>query len=38
MGDFQRALYDFAAAIRISKDKPTEEASTMALHYNFAGV
>jgi tetratricopeptide (TPR) repeat protein len=37
MGDFQRALYDFAAAIRISKDKG-EEPSTMALHYNFAGV
>ena len=37
MGDFHRALWDFSAAIKISKEKG-EEGSTMALHYNYAGV
>lgn len=37
MGDFQRALYDFSVAIKISKDKD-EPKETLALHYNYAGV
>jgi tetratricopeptide (TPR) repeat protein len=37
MGDFQRALYDFSVAIKISKDN-SEGAEAIALHYNYAGV
>jgi len=37
MGDFQRALYDFSVAIKISKDQ-SEPAENIALHYNYAGV
>ena len=37
MGDFQRALYDFSVAIKISKDLG-EPNDTLALHYNYAGV
>lgn len=37
MGDFQRALYDFSVAIKISKEtKDTPE--NIALNYNYAGV
>jgi hypothetical protein len=37
MGDFQRALYDFSVAIKISKDSK-EGPEAIALHYNYAGV
>ncbi len=37
MGDFQRALYDFSVAIKISKEKKESE-ETIALNYNYAGV
>jgi len=37
MGDFQRALYDFSVAIKISKDRG-EGPEAIALHYNYAGV
>ena len=38
MGDFQRALYDFSVAIKISKEQPGEKKEDLALHYNYAGV
>ena len=37
MGDFQRALYDFSVAIKISKDQ-SEPAENIAMNYNYAGV
>ena len=37
MGDFQRALYDFSVAIKISKERK-ESAVDVALNYNYAGV
>ena len=37
MGDFQRALYDFSVAIKISKEKK-ESVEVIALNYNYAGV
>jgi len=38
MGDFQRALYDFSVAIKLSKENPNEKKEDLALHYNYAGV
>ena len=37
MGDFQRALYDFSVAIKISKERK-EAPDQIALNYNYAGV
>ena len=37
MGDFQRALYDFSVAIKISKER-NEKKEELALNYNYAGV